>query len=132
MLLHNRSVRVPVRNREINLVGVGDLWSNELYGAAAFRSLAESRRTILLCHNPDGKDSVERFPWDLMLSGHTHGGQVRLPHDPVRYAPVQDRRFVQGLGQWNERQIYVSRGVGSLGSVRFLCRPEITVLDLQV
>ena len=66
-----------------------------------------------------------------MLSGHTHGGQVLIPLVGERYAPVQDKRFVAGLKRWEGRQIYVTRGVGSLAGIRFRCRPEITVLDLH-
>ncbi len=66
-----------------------------------------------------------------MLSGHTHGGQVILPFDGPRFAPVMDKRYVAGLGMWGERQIHVSRGVGNLHGVRFRCRPEINLLTLS-
>jgi len=66
-----------------------------------------------------------------MLCGHTHGGQVMIPFQGPRYAPVTDRRFVSGLNDFAGRPIYTSRGVGSLGSVRFRCRPEITLLQLE-
>ena len=65
-----------------------------------------------------------------MLCGHTHGGQVIIPFEGPRYAPVEDKAFVSGLKNWRDRQIYITRGVGNLGSVRFRCRPEVTILDL--
>jgi predicted MPP superfamily phosphohydrolase len=65
-----------------------------------------------------------------MLSGHTHGGQVLVPLVGTRFIPVQDKRFIAGLKEWNGRQVYVSRGVGSLAGVRFNCRPEVTVLQV--
>lgn len=129
-LLHNRGRRVIVRDQELNLAGVGDLWAREIEAERAFAELDERRPTVLLSHNPDSKGEFRRFHWDLMLSGHTHGGQIVLPFAGPKYAPVVDKRFVAGLGAWEGRQIYVTRGVGSLYGVRFRCRPEVTVLEL--
>ena len=66
----------------------------------------------------------------VVLSGHTHGGQVVLPLVSERFLPVRDKRYVAGLKPWNGRQIYVTRGVGSIDGVRVNCRPEVTLLDL--
>jgi predicted MPP superfamily phosphohydrolase len=121
-----------VREHSVRLVGVGDLWSNELDAPGAFRSVESSEATILLSHNPDSKTVLRPFPWNLMLCGHTHGGQVIIPFEGPAYAPVQDKRFVAGLRGWDGRQVYVSRGVGNLGGVRLRCRPEVSVLDVAV
>ncbi len=129
-LLHNRSVRLSIREADFDLVGVGDHWSDEIDPARAFRE-ARAPRAVLLCHNPDGKQTVARSRWDLMLCGHTHGGQVVLPVWGRRFAPVEDPRYVAGLGAWDGRQIFVSRGVGNVGGVRFACRPEASVLELS-
>ena len=85
---------------------------------------------VLLAHNPDSKDILGAYPWDLMLSGHTHGGQVIVPFDGPRFAPVEDKRYVAGLKPWGTRQIHVSRGVGNVGGVRFRCRPEVSLLSV--
>jgi len=127
-LLHNRSERVTVRDEQLTLVGVGDLWSHEIDGHKAFASVRGAEAVILLSHNPDSKDKLDSFPWDLMLSGHTHGGQVIVPMEGVRYAPVVDKRYVAGLKPWGSRQIHVTRGVGNVGGVRFRCRPEVSSL----
>lgn len=131
-LLHNRSEAIEVRGRKILLVGVGDLWADELDARHAFAGAQANTPTILLSHNPDSKDMVRSFRWDLMLCGHTHGGQIIIPFEGPRYAPVSDKRFVAGLHEWDGRQIYISRGVGNLGGVRFMCRPEVSVLDVAV
>ncbi len=129
-VLHNRSVAVPIRGSMLTLVGVGDLWSAELDAVRAFRSAPTVGARVLLSHNPDSKAALDAYDWDLMLCGHTHGGQVMIPFEGPRYAPVEDRRYVSGLNPYDGRWIYTSRGVGSLGSVRFQCRPEVTVLEL--
>jgi predicted MPP superfamily phosphohydrolase len=66
-----------------------------------------------------------------MLSGHTHGGQVIVPFEGQRYAPVADKRYVAGLRPWGARQIHVTRGVGNVGGVRFRCRPEVSILTIS-
>ncbi len=129
-LLHNRSQRVTVRNAGLTLAGVGDLWSGEVDGARAFDGVRREEPVVLLAHNPDTKDVLTEFTWDLMLSGHTHGGQVIVPLEGARYAPVEDKRYVSGLKPWGARQIHVTRGVGNLGGVRFRCRPEVSTLLL--
>jgi predicted MPP superfamily phosphohydrolase len=128
-LLHNRSKTITIRDSALSLVGVGDLWNEELDAHKAF---ADGGRdpVVLLNHNPDGKDLVAQYPWQLMLSGHTHGGQVIWPFDGPRYAPVSDKRYVDGLKPWEGRHIQVSRGVGNVAGPRFRCRPEVTLLDL--
>ncbi len=129
-LLHNASERVTVDGQQITIAGVGDLWSAEVDGKQAFRDASSSLPTILLAHNPDTKDVLADYRWDLMLSGHTHGGQIIVPFDGPRFAPVNDLRYVAGLRPWQDRQIYVTRGVGNLWSVRFRCRPEVSLLTL--
>ncbi len=129
-LLHNRSEVARVRNQSIRFAGVGDLWSDGVNGDLAFADVPADDPAILLAHNPDTKDVLANRPWDLMLSGHTHGGQVVLPLLGERFVPIRDKRFIAGLKQWNGRQVYVTRGVGSIDGVRVNCRPEVTVLDL--
>jgi predicted MPP superfamily phosphohydrolase len=129
-ILHNRSVTREVRGARLNLAGVGDLWSDEVDGGRAFADIRAGIPTVLLAHNPDTKDELRRRPWDLMLSGHTHGGQVIVGFDGARYAPVEDKRYIAGLKPWGTRQIYVTRGVGNVGGVRFRCRPEASVLTV--
>jgi predicted MPP superfamily phosphohydrolase len=128
-VLHNRSEAIRIAGREIQLVGLGDLWANEVDREAAFRSRRDLP-TIVLAHNPDTKDLISSYPWQVMLSGHTHGGQVVLPLAGPCFAPVKDRRYIAGLGEWNGRRIYVTRGVGNLRGYRFRCRPEVAILEL--
>ncbi len=129
-LLHNENFEVAAKGRTFHLVGLGDLWSGEMQANLAF-PLQSSNRVVLLSHNPDTKDRLQNYRWDLMLSGHTHGGQLSLPYFGTPFAPVHDHRYVEGLKGWNGRQIHVTTGVGNLHGVRFNCRPEVSLLLLQ-
>jgi predicted MPP superfamily phosphohydrolase len=122
-VLHNESAQLP---EGIELVGMGDLFSGEF---RMFSGVSPGPR-IVLCHNPDGKDSLTRQRWDLMLSGHTHGGQVRVWPVPSVWAPVQDKRYLAGLYEWEGRHLFITRGAGSPKHVRFGCRPEVSILEL--
>ncbi len=129
-LLHNASQPVTLGGWPLTLVGLGDLWAKELDLHAAFTAVPSDRTTILLSHNPDTKEANAARPWQLMLCGHTHGGQCRIPFVGTPFAPVRDHRFVEGLHQWEQRWIHITRGVGNLHGLRFNCRPEVSLLTL--
>ena len=130
--LFNRSETITVNERPVTLVGVGDLWAGDAQPETAFRFVTpdpESTR-IVLSHNPDSKGKLGQQPWDLMLCGHTHGGQMKLPFIGTPLAPVVDHRYVAGLNAWSGRWIYTTRGVGSLHGIRINCPPEVSLLTI--
>jgi predicted MPP superfamily phosphohydrolase len=91
---------------------------------------------ILMAHEPDFVDAAvhhPRFPLiDLMLSGHSHGGQVRLPLLGPLILPPMGKKYVEGLFQIRQMQLYVNRGIGTVGlPFRLNCPPEITEITLQ-
>lgn len=130
-LLHNRTTTLTVRDWNLQLVGLGDFWSGQMMPGVAFGAAkADTDVTVLLSHNPDTKTFLKPFAWNLMLCGHTHGGQVRLPYFGTPFAPVRDKNFVQGLHRWEERWIHITKGVGNLHGIRFNCRPEVSLLTL--
>ena len=129
-LLHNENCEFQSKGRTFHLVGLGDLWAGELDPVRAFPAPSPNR-VILLSHNPDTKDLLEDYQWDLMLSGHTHGGQLYLPGLGAPFAPVRDRRYLAGLKPWKNRLIQVTTGVGNLYGLRFNCRPEVSLLQLK-
>ncbi len=129
-LLRNEREVITLNGRRLNLVGLGDLWAGEFRAQGLFATARTSDPTLVLSHNPDTKDLLANVPWDLLLSGHTHGGQMRVPLYGAPYAPVRDRRFVSGLHRWNDRWLHINRGVGNLFGIRFNCRPEISLLTL--
>jgi predicted MPP superfamily phosphohydrolase len=145
-LLHNATTEIRVQGRDVQLIGVGDLWAEELDGKRAFTAAPaaeplstpppastrdSTRLRLLLSHNPDSKEELGRFAWDVMLSGHTHGGQCDLVFFGTPFAPVRDHRFVHGLRRWEDRWIHVTAGVGNLHGVRLNCRPEVALLMID-
>jgi len=92
--------------------------------------------SILLYHYSDLAESLQGLSVDLYLSGHTHGGQVRLPFygAPVTLSHF-GKKYEMGLYTIDQTKLYVNRGIGLENSpapkVRFLCRPEITVFDIH-
>lgn len=96
----------------------------------------EGEPLILMCHEPDYADDLRAHPAGkavgLMLSGHTHGGQVRLPFVGALELPPGGKKYVEGLFQLGSMQLYVNRGIGTIGvPFRFACPPEITEITLR-
>lgn len=92
--------------------------------------------TILLYHTPDLAPEAAEAGIDLQLSGHTHGGQVRLPFYGALFAgSLYGKRFEVGRQQVGAMTLYVTRGIGMEGKgaprVRFLCPPEITLWEIS-
>ena len=91
---------------------------------------------LLMSHAPDYADQLlthRRGPLvDVMLSGHTHGGQVRFPFLPAYHLPAGGHKYVEGLFRLDRLQLYVNRGIGTVGlPFRLNCPPEITLFTLQ-
>jgi len=91
---------------------------------------------ILMAHEPDYADKVVQHPRgkfvDLMLSGHSHGGQVRIPFYGPLILPPMGQKYVMGRFQFGRMQLYVNRGIGAVGvPFRFDCAPELTIHTLQ-
>ena len=134
-LLVNERVSAGIKGVPIQIAGVGDFWSDDCKPKKCLihRSQNPPREpVILLCHNPDAKEILKPYFWDLMLAGHTHGGQFVVPFtNYAPFAPVSDKSMVQGLHRLDQnRQIHITRGVGNLYGFRLNCRPEINLIEL--
>ncbi len=132
-VLRNAHHSLRLASAPLWLVGVDDLWWDSDDLSAAMRSIPARDPKILLCHNPMGIHRAAKHGVDLVLSGHTHGGQVRLPVVGSVYGRSRlGRRFVEGWNRLHSTQIYVSRGIGKvLVPLRVGCPPEIACLDLR-
>lgn len=97
---------------------------------------AKNQPVIVMCHAPDYADDLLAHPAGksigLVLSGHTHGGQVRLPFVGALQLPPGGRKYVEGWFRLGNMQLYVNRGIGTIGvPFRFDCPPEITSITLR-
>ncbi|MEM1026564.1 MAG: metallophosphoesterase [Planctomycetota bacterium] len=130
-LLRNHSMTID----GLTFAGVDDLWSPAFVPEEVVDSLPSDRDAIVLCHNPDGMDTqafVEGRWSGVMLSGHTHGGQCRLPLLGRPLLPIRNARYAAGwVDVSNTRKLYVNVGLGHSHRVRFGVRPEVTVFTLK-
>lgn len=131
--LRNASQHVPVGTAGLWLVGVDCVWVERADLPAAFAGVPGDAVRIVLVHEPDIADEVARYGADLQLSGHSHGGQVRLPLIGPVVLPRHGQRYPIGLQRVSDSptHVYTSRGVGLVRpAVRFNCRPELALLRL--
>jgi predicted MPP superfamily phosphohydrolase len=131
-VLHNRGFTFDVGVAQLNLAGVDDcIWGHPNIHAA-LDGLAPDVPTLLLAHEPDAIDDFSLAgPIALQLSGHTHGGQVRLPLLGTPVLPKLGEKYVQGLHRVNRSWVYTNRGLGMVSMpIRFNCPPEITEITL--
>ena len=117
----------------LHVAGIDDVMEGGSRLDLVLRDLPDSGAAILLAHEPDFADvSAATGRFDLQLSGHSHGGQVRVPVLMRLALPPFSQRYTSGLYRVDGMLQYTNRGLGFVDMrLRFLCRPEITVLTLR-
>lgn len=115
------------------VVGLDDFWGPNFAPRPVLDAIDRTRPAIVLSHNPD---TVDLPGWDgirgWVLSGHTHGGQVKAPFLRAPVVPVRNKRYTAGkFALAPGRSMYISRGIGFLVRVRCLVRPEVAIFTLR-
>lgn len=135
-LLRNDAVKIQKGNSYFNLIGVDDIGRGvnaDDYISRAMTSVKNDQPKILLCHKPYYFENAKNHKIDLTLSGHTHGGQIVfgvVDKTPISLAALASK-YVAGLYSLGASQMYVNRGIGSVGvPFRINCPPELTVITL--
>jgi uncharacterized protein len=131
-VLRNRHTKLRRRGQFVFLAGIDD-WNYRPDLGKALRGIPRNASTILLSHNPSVIRSAARAKVPLVLSGHTHGGQVNIPLlGNIWGRSPEQLQYKIGWARLGQTQIYVSRGIGTIVvPVRFRCPAEIANLTLE-
>jgi predicted MPP superfamily phosphohydrolase len=130
--LVNRSVEIRRGSETIALAGIDELYRGAPDPDAAFRSVDTTRPCIGLTHHPDMVEHLGGRRVDLLLCGHTHGGQIRFPFFGSVVVPSKhEGRYASGFHRTGSVLMYVSRGIGAIPPLRILCKPEVATFVLR-
>lgn len=133
-VLENNHDFIEYNQQRLYIAGIDDVMYGEPNIGKAVEGLSEDDCVLLLAHEPDIADESSKYPISAQFSGHSHGGQVRLPiYGPI-IRQILAKKYMDGLYQVGEKKmpLYVNRGIGTTKvAIRFFCRPEITVFHLS-
>ena len=117
----------------LNIIGIDDYWGMNFNPNKIMSKYDDNKANIVLCHNPDVCDlNVWNNYKGWILSGHTHGGQVKAPFLKPPILPVKNKRYSAGkINLQDGRTLYINRALGNLFQIRFNVRPEITIFKLS-
>lgn len=131
-MLENQSKAIEHDGARFWLAGVDDVLSGTADIAETLLGIPTNDAVILLAHEPDFADEAAKFPVDLQLSGHSHGGQIRIPFVPLFYLPDLAKKYPMGIYEVGPLPLYTNAGIGTVNiPVRFNCPPEITLITLR-
>jgi predicted MPP superfamily phosphohydrolase len=130
--LTNRATCLTLAHQNLWIAGVDDLLWGRPNLKKSLRGIPDNEAVVLLSHNPDLAEVYPDERVDLILSGHTHGGQIYVPGLGAPWLPSRyGAKYLAGLVQGPQSQVYISRGLGESGiPIRLNCPPEINLLTL--
>lgn len=128
----NRSVDIRRGEDRICLAGIDEVYRGKPDLDAAFANVDRNLPCLGLSHHPDIVDILAGRKLDLLVCGHTHGGQIRFPFFGSVIVPSKhESRYASGFQRVEDVLMYVSRGIGAIPPVRILCRPEVATFTLR-
>ncbi len=128
----NSSTTIRRGSAELPVFGVDEVYRGEPDIEAAFARVNRSGPRIGVTHHPDLIDQLADRRIDLIVCGHTHGGQIRFPFFGAIVVPSRhEGRYASGFHRVGAALMYVSRGIGAVPPIRILCRPEIATFILR-
>jgi uncharacterized protein len=131
-VLSNAAAPIEHNGGRFWLAGVADVLQSSADLHSALHTVPSDEAVILMAHEPDYADYVARYPVDLQLSGHSHGGQIRLPLVPPLYLPPLGTKYYSGLYNIRELTLYTNVGLGTINvPVRLNCPPEVTLITVR-
>ena len=130
-VLRNKAMRFERDGANLLVAGIDDLWSRESDPHAAFHDQCPETPRVVLAHNPQSVEEFGKHRADLVLSGHTHGGQIDWPGLGRVLLGKKAKRWAAGLYEHNGGHVYVNKGVGFGWRFRFGVRPEVAIFTLK-
>ncbi|WP_223595172.1 metallophosphoesterase [Neobacillus bataviensis] len=135
-VLLNESAPIKLKDQSrIHLLGIDDAMLGKPDLPLALKNVPQDHFKILLSHAPDLADDASRYPIQWQISGHSHGGQVKIPFIGALVIPPFAKNYPEGLysiGDQNPLTLYVNRGIGTTRlPFRFMAKPELTVYTLR-
>lgn len=131
-VLINRSVSLEREGNRLWLSGVDDVLEGKANLDLTLSGIPPAEPVVLLAHEPDWADYVAKRPVDLQISGHSHGGQIRLPLVGAPYLPLLGRKYPWGLRRIGPLTLYTNCGIGTIRiAMRLNCPPEVTLFTLR-
>ena len=132
-VLRNDALPLEHDGQRIWLAGVNDVLAGFANLGATLENIPSGEMVALLAHEPDFADEAARHAVDLQLSGHSHGGQIRLPLMRPPILPPLGRKYPQGLRKVGQTTLYTNIGLGTIiVPVRVLAAPEVTLFTLRM
>lgn len=135
-LLLNQAKKIKLINKSsIYIIGIDDAMLGKPDIEKALQNVPNDSYKILLSHAPDLADQAHPYGIELQLSGHSHGGQIKIPFLGALVTPPYGEKYKEGyytIGRNRPLTLYVNRGLGTTRlPFRFLSRPELTIITLS-
>lgn len=134
LVLLNEARTISIDGHEIYIAGLDDPVTGQDRPEKLIRPQGTGELRILLTHLLDAFHKVEDFNFDLVFSGHTHGGQIRIPfYGPLFTHSKLHRKFASGLHRISDTHVFTSRGIGTSPILpsRFFCHPEAIIFTIE-
>jgi len=132
--LNNKGIWLNIGNSQIRIGGVGDFWRDKPDISPTINGVNDEF-VILISHNPDYAEDIKTDKIDLVLSGHTHGGQATLFGLWAPFIPsIYGQKYKTGLVKAPRTEVLISNGVGNVAwciPIRFFARPQINIIYLN-
>jgi hypothetical protein len=131
-LFRNDARAVETQGARLWIAGLDDALVGRADPERALRQVPQNETVIVAAHEPDFADVMKNYPVDFQVSGHSHGGQVRLPLIGAPILPEMSTKYPMGCYRIERLQLYTNRGLGVIGvPFRFRCPPELTLFTLR-
>ncbi len=135
-VLLNKSIPIKLKDgSSIYLLGIDDAMLGNPDLPLALKNVPNNHFTLLLSHAPDLADSAAQYPIHWQISGHSHGGQVKIPFIGALIKPPFAQKYPEGLytiGDQKQLTLYVNRGIGTTRlPFRFMAKPELTIFTIK-